>query len=994
VKEIRIVIAPHVLSQKKYDAAKVQKLQALLADHRGFMQNRLGSFVGRQQELAVIQQCISAKMTTGGYVTITGQAGQGKSSIIARLVEQYGLDTTAFHFIPLSPGPDHQVGLLRNLMARLILKYDLSDLYVASDNRAALRDYFPKVLRDVVVAGGQEVIFIDGLDQLEEDLNGVRDLSFLPTNLPPGIVFVLGTRPNDTLQPLQLLSPLEEYRLPDMSRQDFDLILAHRGVQLESVLADRFYQMVEQNALYLDLAAKELVEAGQISPDELIARLAHNPGNLFSLSITRFKRQSSEWREVLRPILGLLLAAREPLGLHSMSTILNIEDDRLRDGIRCLGGLLTDTGQQRYALYHLKLRNYLKHDEQAPQKEYVFASDEEKYYHARIAAWCEQGSPSLIWVDVKEPTEQERRVYARKHLIAHFYFADQWERLFAILDDGSYGRAKERYDVSTRSYLQDLDFGRRAAAWDSWTQEQVLTYLPRLWQYTLLRCKLRSRSDNYPDELLLLMLLLGREQEVLGHVELLTDPVRKTTTLQMVAEYLATQSGRQAECEQLFCRVHDLARSIEAPDKQVERLRSLTKTLAEVQNWELAEKVARSIIKIEMQALALIELGSSLARAQNWERAERVWRQVEEITRSISEPDKRDKVLKELDRVQMRKLINREYSIITGANQAKAWVDLANQFAGVQTWEQAGKIVRSIIKDNMRAGVWGELIAALVKVQRHKLAKIVHIKTEEIVRSLTESDEQANALRKLANWQAKAQRWGQVEDVRYSIARCGGCTGPLREFVANWQSEAQNWEQIEEVVLSIKDDYRQAAVLSMLAEALTKAQSWEQAEKVACSIKGRYQRAIALSELAEALTHIQGWKQAEPLWKQVEEVARAIKDSYQQAHALRELVRALAHVQRWEQAEVIMHSIKDSYIQVNALQSLVESLLMHGHHERVISLVQRSWLRAETKTFALQIFSAVIPGLLALQPEQGIAFYQAFQWVDAFLCGEIVEPLE
>ncbi len=69
--------------------------------------------------------------------------------------------------------------------------------------------------------GGQEVIFIDGLDQLEEEQSGVRDLSFLPNNPPQGIVFVLGTRPNDTLKPLELLKPRYEYKLPNLSRKDF-----------------------------------------------------------------------------------------------------------------------------------------------------------------------------------------------------------------------------------------------------------------------------------------------------------------------------------------------------------------------------------------------------------------------------------------------------------------------------------------------------------------------------------------------------------------------------------------------------------------------------------------------------------------------------------------------------------------------------------------------------------------------------------------------------
>jgi hypothetical protein len=61
-------------------AERETRLRALLADHSSFMRDRLSSFVGRVQELKEIHQKIVEKQRTGGYVTITGQAGQGKSS--------------------------------------------------------------------------------------------------------------------------------------------------------------------------------------------------------------------------------------------------------------------------------------------------------------------------------------------------------------------------------------------------------------------------------------------------------------------------------------------------------------------------------------------------------------------------------------------------------------------------------------------------------------------------------------------------------------------------------------------------------------------------------------------------------------------------------------------------------------------------------------------------------------------------------------------------
>lgn len=300
-----------------------QHLRALLHDHSGFIASRMEAFVGREAELLEIRQRIAEKLPTGGYVTITGQAGQGKSSIIGKLVADALGDLSTLrerllepqagvpvcHFIPFSPGPDHQVGLLRNLIARLCLTYHLPDFYAASDSRPALRDYFAAVLRDLAKQGRQEIISIDGLDQIEEDVSGVRDLSFLPEEPPEGIVFVLGTRPNDTLKPLELRKPQHEYWLPALSRADFDLILKHRGVTLAPDLADRFYAAMQENALYLDLVARELGQANTVEPEQIIARVADNPANRFSLSIERLQRYERQWETVLRPILGLLLAA-------------------------------------------------------------------------------------------------------------------------------------------------------------------------------------------------------------------------------------------------------------------------------------------------------------------------------------------------------------------------------------------------------------------------------------------------------------------------------------------------------------------------------------------------------------------------------------------------------------------------------------------------------------------------------------------------------------
>lgn len=623
-------------SDRQREEEKRVRLRAMLVDRRGFLRDRVKSFVGRQMELKDIHQLISVMLPTGGYITITGRAGQGKSCIIAKLVQEYGPEKTIYHFIPFNPGPDYQINLLRDLMAQLILKHDLSELYVTSESYPVLRDYFPKVLNELVEKGRHEVIFIDGLDQLKEDADGERDLSFLPNNSPSGVVFVLGTRPNDTLRPLELRKPHQKYILPNMSRHDFDLILEHRRVKLDILLVDQLYQTMQENALFLDLVAKELAKSDGISVLDLMKRIADNPENLFTLSMDRLGRSlrdDSLWNKVIKPILGVLLVAREPLVGQHIGKIIGVDADRLNEGMRRLGGMVTDDGQQRYALFHLKLRDYLRQDEASPNRDHVFTKDEERAWHKILADWCKQGNLCVIWEDANhDPLEQGRRKYARRHYITHLYYAHDWIQLFDVLDKGDYGRAKVRDDPSMHTYAQDLDLGRQVAAWNGWTIEEGVALLPYLWRYTLLRCSLGSQADQYTPEDFEALMLLGREQEALGLVELLTDPYYKLCMLLQIASYLRKQSRQEQEVFQLFMRAYEVSRTIEDSRIRAWMLSWVGCGLIEIHQWERAEAiwveakmVAHTIEDIEMRVEVLSELGRKLAKTQQWEQAEAIW---------------------------------------------------------------------------------------------------------------------------------------------------------------------------------------------------------------------------------------------------------------------------------------------------------------------------------------------------------------------------------
>jgi hypothetical protein len=913
---------------------KQARLRAMLADHSSFMRDRLQGFVGRETELTEIRRRIAEKQATGGYVTITGQAGQGKSSVMSRLVQDAGPDTVAHHFIPFSPGPDHQVSLLRDLMARLILKHDLPEIYVAGESRAALRDFFPNLLVEIAKRGQQETIYIDGLDQIDPDANGTRDLSFLPTDPPPGIVFVLSTRPDDTLRPLELRKGLAEYKLPPLTRANFDQALEGRGLHLNPGMVRGVYDSMGGNALYLHLVVEELAAAGAPSRDEIIRRVADDPNNLFSLSIDRFKRTERSWREVIRPVLGLLLATQEPIAPAHLRQIIKVDHSDLRDGLRRLGGLVSEDGEGRRYLYHLKLREYLREDPAHPNKDFVFAADEVAHFHRLLADWCEQGGLAAIWQDTKgDLAEQGRREYARQHYITHIYHTRDWVRLASVLDAGDYGRAKVRHDPSTRSYVQDLDLGCQAAARVDLGLEEGLARLPHLWRYTLLRTSLASRADNYPDEAFPTLVLLGRTQEAIWLAELLTDPSKKALALGRIAEQLQKSEDRAQEARVLLVRAYEVGGQIADEYKKSTILEILLK-ISKLTNSELAtqaEALARALPDGWMRASALASLAGALAAAGQ-PHATEVFRDAEALARALPDDGMRASALASLAGALARAEqphateVFRDAEALAralpdGRMRASALASLAGALARAEQWPQAEALARALPDSQTRAWALANLAGALARAEQWRLA-------EALVSSISDSRMRASALASLAGALARAEQWPQAEALARALpdgwmraSALASLAGALAR--AEQPHATEVFRDAEALARALPDGRMRASALRDLADALARAEQWPQAEVLARTLPNNRVQAWALRDLVGALINAEQWPQAEAL-------ARALPDDWMRAWALRDLADALARAEQWLQAQALARALPDDDMQASALMRLAGALAAAG----------------------------------------------------------------
>ena len=709
--------------------------------------------------------------------------------------------------------------------------------------------------------------------------------------------------------------------------------------------------------------------------------------------MTRLKRQQVEWREVIKPVLGVLLVAQEPLGVRHIRQILGEEDDRLREGMERLGGLIVRDWQQRYSLFHLKLYEYLRQDEQRPAKEYIFATDEEQNWHKTLADWCEQGHLPTIWQNTTyNPIEQRRLEYARQHYLTHLYRAQQWQRLFEVLDEGAYGREKLRYDPSTRLYAQDLDLGQQAVFWDGWTLEQGITLLPRLWQYTLLRCSLASRADQYPLTAFRLLVLLKRQQDALGLAELLTNPVKKVSAICEIAKCLRLLGNQENTWLELFVRAHTVAQVIEDGTDQAEALRELGIALVQTQQWEWAERIIYRIKQNGEQSKALGTLAESLAQAQQWKHAERVI-----------------------------------HTIANSAARAKALRELAVALAQAQQWEEAERIICCIVDNYEQALAILYLGEALAWTGQWKHAERLWKENERASRIIEDDKERDKALQVLAVALVHAQLWEQAQRVIGSIGNSGTREEALGELGAAL-AHAQLWEQAQRVIGSIGNSGTRVKALGELGVALAHAQLWEQAEQiwteateVTDSIEEDLERVEALGELGIALVQVQQWEQADHIissievefvsgvellewtyeklivtliqaqqWKRATEVIDWAVDGEIQEEAHKNLRVALIQAQQWEQVTEVINSTQNDWIREQALRELGAALVHAQQWERAEALSRtikydddRGSKREEWSDFgatseqsARRVSSSTIDGLRSCSPP--CFFHQRF----------------
>ena len=143
---------------------------------------KIKTFCGRRFVFDTFQQFITEN--PHGYFTIVGDAGMGKSSIVAKYVSEH---KSPCYFNILVEGRNRPELFLKSIRQQLIHRYELQNSADAD---------LPTLLTKVagkLPAGERLVIAIDALDEVQQEAG--ENLLHLPTTLPDRVYFLLTRRP-------------------------------------------------------------------------------------------------------------------------------------------------------------------------------------------------------------------------------------------------------------------------------------------------------------------------------------------------------------------------------------------------------------------------------------------------------------------------------------------------------------------------------------------------------------------------------------------------------------------------------------------------------------------------------------------------------------------------------------------------------------------------------------------------------------------------------
>jgi hypothetical protein len=344
------------------------------------IEEKTQSFVGRRFVFDALGQFLAG--SPSGYFIVKGEAGIGKSALMAHLVQvgQY-----VHHFVVSTQGINRADQFLENVCAQLIARYKLDRPAWLPPEASRDSAFLSALLQEVsegLAVGKQALILIDALDEVDWRGRTGENVLFLPPTLPPGVFVAVTMRHKEGL-PLQVDRSQVFYLDPDSdaNREDVRVYIrqfAQREAMQPSLSAwdttiDAFVWTMlaksEGNFMYLRYVLPA-IERGEFRHGTL-AELPQGLKDYYERHWRQIRAIDEDmWVTCRQPVICYLAAAREPVTVWQIADWSKIAPARVLAAIRDWREFLDEepaADAKRYRIYHASFQDFLADKDEAKE---------------------------------------------------------------------------------------------------------------------------------------------------------------------------------------------------------------------------------------------------------------------------------------------------------------------------------------------------------------------------------------------------------------------------------------------------------------------------------------------------------------------------------------------------------------------------------------------------------------------------------------------------
>ncbi len=760
--------------------------------------------------------------------------------------------------------------------------------------------------------------------------------------IPPNLRFLISSRREKFLDRLLRRSDVRELPLSVVGNENRKDLRTYAKVNLpkdglESVLAgenrttDSFVRdLLEKaagNFLYLRSVLGAIKEAlaepekserlhslllvGEL-PDDLNSLYGYFLNSIVDWVNRRFGEAA--WRKYLRPLLGVLAVAREPLKERQLLVFTDLGSEDLGDLLRELRQFVEPENGQAFRIYHTSFAEYLLDD----VTNVDYRIDGLKW-HKRIADFYRGKAKSWTKVNWNKVDD-----YGVRHLGTHLY---------ALRDDPGYGGelytllckpymwAKFGRTGSHRGFGQDVSLALDAA------RHETPPHLVQVARACLLYATLGNISEVVPSELLGVLAQVGERASALGYAALISDAAQRSKVYLKIAD----ASSSKIHGKELLDIVDMALLAVEAISNEALKAKALSgvaQTLMQMGEKERGQSAAfrafeavKKIEKEEIEPQELRVLAQTMLQAGEYARALEVSEMITDeevktealigLVRALAQDGKHDQALEVTETIKDKKVKAEALSSL-----AQTLIEMRQGERARNAAKRAFEVLKKIKDRWIKEQVQDRVIQALALAGEHDQA----LKAAE-----TSRDRGVKA----ASLTVLAQALAQTGE----SARAQGTARRALHVAETIEEESDKAEALAKV----------AGALVTMGERELARSTAERVLEVMKTIENELGQAMAAAqrEMEEAKLRTEPIDHTRYATRRMFGVEdKTVKAEKIQADAARVLAQAIARPGDFDRVLEVVEKIKNEGVKAELLTGLTQILVQSGEYDLALQMAE------------------------------------------------------